>query len=115
MTRILIANATIWDGTGGKPYPGDVLVEGNRIVSIAKGGGQPRGVNEQVVDGTGLFLMPGMVEGHAHLSFENAASTEDLVAPIPEEQVFATARSAKALLEAGFTSAYGASEAKQRL
>ena len=115
MTRTLITNANIWDASGGAPYAGDVLIEGNRIRSIKKGGGEPRGVGDQVIDGTGLFLMPGMVEGHAHLSFENAACTEDLVAPIPEEQVFATARSAKALLEAGFTSAYGASEAKQRV
>ena len=115
MTRVLITNATIWDATGSKPYTGDVLVEGNRIASIAKSGGQPRGLNEEAVDGTGLFLMPGMVEGHAHLSFENVAATEDLIKPSPEEQVFATARGAKALLDAGFTSAYGASEAKLRL
>lgn len=115
MTRVLITNATIWDATGSKPYTGDVLVDGNRIASIAKGGGQLRGLNEEAVDGTGLFLMPGMVEGHAHLSFENVAATEDLIKPSPEEQVFATARGAKALLDAGFTSAYGASEAKLRL
>ena len=115
MTRVLITNATIWDATGSKPYTGDVLVEGNRIASIAKGGEQPRALNEEAVDGTGLFLMPGMVEGHAHLSFENVAATEDLMRPSPEEHVFATARGAKALLDAGFTSAYGASEAKLRL
>ena len=56
-----------------------------------------------------------MTEGHAHLSFENVSSVEDLIRPAPEEQVFAAARGAKALLEAGFTSAYGASEAKLRL
>jgi imidazolonepropionase-like amidohydrolase len=115
MTRVLITNATIWDATGSQPYTGDVLVEGNRIASVTKSGGQPRGLNEEAVDGTGLFLMPGMVEGHAHLSFENVAATEDLIKPSPEEQVFTTARGAKALLDAGFTSAYGASEAKLRL
>jgi imidazolonepropionase-like amidohydrolase len=56
-----------------------------------------------------------MVEGHAHLSFENVTATEDLIVPTPEAQVFAAARGAKALIEAGFTSAYGASEAKLRL
>jgi imidazolonepropionase-like amidohydrolase len=56
-----------------------------------------------------------MTEGHAHLSFEAVAATENLITPPPEEQVFATARGAKALIDAGFTSAYGASEAKLRL
>ena len=115
MTRVLIANANIWDATGGKPYTGDVLIEGNHIQSVTKGGGQSRGVSDRVLDGTGLFLMPGMVEGHAHLSFEAVTATEDLITPSPEEHVFTTARGAKALIDAGFTSAYGASEAKLRL
>jgi imidazolonepropionase-like amidohydrolase len=116
MTRVLIANANIWDASGGKPYAGDVLVDGNRIASVTKGGGRRGGaVGDQVLDGTGLFLMPGMVEGHAHLSFEAVAATEDLIRPSPEEHAFITARGAKALIDAGFTSAYGASEAKLRL
>jgi imidazolonepropionase-like amidohydrolase len=115
MKRVLITNATIWDATGGKPYAGDVAIEGNRITGVTKGGGQPRGVSDQVVDGSGLFLMPGMTEGHAHLSFEAVTATEDLITPSAEEQVFTAARGAKALIDAGFTSAYGASEAKLRL
>ena len=86
MTRILITNASIWDASGETPYAGDVLVEGNRIRSIKKGGGEARGVNDQVVDGTGLFLMPGMTEGHAHLSFEAVAATEDLITPSPRSR-----------------------------
>ena len=62
-----------------------------------------------------MFLMPGMVEGHAHLSFESVTSTEDLITPPPEEHTLLTARVAKILLDHGFTSAYGASEAKLRL
>ncbi len=115
MNRTVIANATIWDGTGAKPTVGDVYIEGNRISAITPVGAQPRGVNDQVLDGTGKFLMPGMTEGHTHLSFENVTATEDLIKPTPEEQVFTAARGAKALIDAGFTSAYGASEAKLRL
>ena len=59
--------------------------------------------------------MPGMTEGHAHLSFDAFTCTEDLIAPPPEEHVLLTARVAKTLLDHGFTSAYGASEAKLRL
>ena len=62
-----------------------------------------------------MFLMPGMTEGHAHLSFDSVTSTEDLIIPPPEEHTLLTARIAKTLLDHGFTSAYGASEAKLRL
>jgi imidazolonepropionase-like amidohydrolase len=59
--------------------------------------------------------MPGMVDGHSHLSFENVAQPDDLVKPPPEEHTLLTARVAKLLLDQGFTSAYSASEAKLRL
>lgn len=115
MGRTLIQNATIFDATGTAPFKGDLVVEGNRIVSITPAGRSPDGTAETVIDATGMFCMPGMTEGHAHLSFENVCATEDLITPYPEAQVFTTARGAKALIEAGFTSAYGASEAKLRL
>jgi imidazolonepropionase-like amidohydrolase len=117
--RILISNATVFDATGAQPFTGDVLVDGNTIAAVGPKGqlrGQVAGAAaERTIDGTGKFLMPGMVEGHAHLSFENVTATENLITPTPEEQVFTAARGAKALIDAGFTSAYGASEAKLRL
>jgi imidazolonepropionase-like amidohydrolase len=115
LTTILIANATVFDATGAAPFSGDVLVDGNRIASVAPAGAQPRPAADTVIDATGKFLMPGMTEGHGHLSFENATATEHLITPTPEEQVFTTARGARALYDAGFTSVYGASEAKLRL
>jgi imidazolonepropionase-like amidohydrolase len=109
----LIRNATIFDATGAKPYTGDLLVDGNRIAAVGAGAGAQPADTE--IDATGLFCMPGMTEGHAHLSFEGVCATENLITPSPEEQVFTAARGAKALIEMGFTSAYGASEAKLRL
>ena len=114
MARTLIANAMIFDGTGKAPFKGDLLVEGNRIVAVTPAGAAAHQA-ETTIDAAGRFCMPGMTEGHGHLSFENATATESLITPTPEEQVFAAARGAKALLEAGFTSVYGASEAKLRL
>jgi imidazolonepropionase-like amidohydrolase len=115
MGKTLITGAAIWDATGAPVYRGDVLIDGNRIAAIARQPGGLEASGAAQIDGTGLFLMPGMVEGHAHLSFETVAVTEDLIRPAPEEQVFMAARGAKALIDAGFTSAYGASEAKLRL
>ncbi len=38
MDRTVIANATILDGSGDAPFAGDVLVEGQRIVAVQRGG-----------------------------------------------------------------------------
>lgn len=115
MTKTLIQGAKVWDATGAPAFDGDVLVEGNKIRAIGKPGQLQTAGVDAVIDGKGKFLMPGMTEGHAHLSFENVKATEDLITPSPEAHAFITARGAKALLDAGFTSAYGASEAKLRL
>lgn len=115
MVRTLIRNATIFDATGARPYTGNLLVDGNRIAAVGAGAAETGAEADSVIDATGLFCMPGMTEGHAHLSFEGVTATENLITPTPEEQVFTAARGAKALIEMGFTSAYGASEAKLRL
>jgi imidazolonepropionase-like amidohydrolase len=119
VARTLIQNATIFDATGAKPFAGALLIDGNRIAAVAAKGTRDLsaelGPNDRVIDAGGRFCMPGMTEGHAHLSFEGVTATENLITPTPETQVFTAARGAKALIEAGFTSAYGASEAKLRL
>jgi imidazolonepropionase-like amidohydrolase len=114
VARTLIQNATIFDATGAKPFGGDVLVDGNRISAVTPGGGIKTKA-DKTIDATGLFCMPGMVEGHAHLSFGNAAGTEEIIGPSPEAHTLITMQGAKDLITAGFTSAYGASEAKLRL
>ena len=115
MDKILIVGARIWDASGSAPFDGDALIEGNRVRAVSRVPGQLSQVGCQVVDARGMTLMPGLVEGHAHLSFEAVTATEDLIAPPPEEHTLLTARVAKVLLDHGFTSAYGASAAKLRL
>jgi imidazolonepropionase-like amidohydrolase len=115
MGKTLITNARIFDGTGSKPFAGDLLIEGNRIHAVAPAGDLAGDGADFIIDAGGRFLMPGMTEGHAHLSFDAFTCTEDLIAPPPEEHTLLTARVAKTLIDHGFTSAYGASEAKLRL
>jgi hypothetical protein len=62
----------------------------------------------EVIEAGGMTLMPGLVEGHAHLSFGNAVASTDLGDLPPEEHTLLTARNAKTLLDHGFTSAYSA-------
>src|ERR1700761_2758832 len=115
MNKILFVGGRIFDGSGAASFDGDVLIEGNRIRAVSRTTGQLAQGGCQVIDAQGMTLMPGLTEGHAHLSFEAVTSTEDLISPPPEEHTLLTARVAKVLLDHGFTSAYGASAAKLRL
>jgi imidazolonepropionase-like amidohydrolase len=115
MNRILFRNAQIWDGSGAEPFPGDVLIEGQRIKTIARTLNQLQADGATIVEARGRTLMPGLVEGHAHISFGGAVNDSDLGNIPPEEHVLLTMRNAKTLLDHGFTSAYSAATSKLRL
>jgi imidazolonepropionase-like amidohydrolase len=114
MSRVLFQGAMVWDGSGAERFPADVLVEGNRIRSIARGGGLSA-EGAEIIPCRGRTLMPGLVEGHAHISFGGAVHDSDLGDIPPEEHLLLTMRNAKTLLDHGFTSAYSAATAKLRL
>jgi len=99
----LIANAQVWDGENDERYPADVLIENNRIAAVARGHGQIRRDGAEVIDGGGMTLMPGMVEGHCHLSFVGPARNQDLGEIPPEEHLLRTCRNATFILDHGFT------------
>src|SRR5579875_2509774 len=115
MDRTLFVGAMVWDGSGAPPFPGDVLVEGNRIRTVARATGQIPTDGADVIDAAGMTLMPGLCEGHAHLSFGGARKNSDLGDIPPEEHTLLTMRNAKTLLDHAFTSAYSAASAKLRL
>ncbi len=109
MARILVTGAAVFDGTGAPPFPGEVLVEGNRIRAVATGTGKIARDGAELVDGGGATLMPGLVEAHAHLSWPSAVDRIINAASIPpEEHLLITARNARITLDHGFTSAYSA-------
>jgi len=112
MARTLIKGARIFDATGAAPFVGDLLVDGNTIAAVGPGLAADDAL---VVDGAGKFLMPGMTEGHGHISFDGITATEGLMIVPPEEQALASARNARLLFDHGFTSIFSASEAKQRM
>ncbi|HWA45616.1 MAG TPA: amidohydrolase family protein [Hypericibacter adhaerens] len=115
MSRVFFRNAMVWDGSGANPFPADVLVEGNRIRTVARSTGQLSADGATVIDCQGKTLMPGLVEGHAHLSYGGAVNDSDLGNIPPEEHVLLTMRNAKTLLDHGFTSAFSAASSKLRL
>ena len=113
--QTLIVNGNLWDGSGGAAYAGEVLINGSRIEAIARGTGRIPAEGVQRLDARGMTVMPGLVEGHAHLTFCGATKNTDLGDIPPEEHVLETMHNARTLLEAGFTSAFSAASAKMRL
>ncbi|EQB14314.1 N-acyl-D-amino-acid deacylase family protein [Novosphingobium lindaniclasticum] len=62
MHDIVIREATIVDGSGGRPFIADLAIDGDRISAV---GGQI-GPGRQEVAGKGLALMPGIIDAHTH-------------------------------------------------
>ena len=120
MNNTLFMNVLIFDGTGSAPFPGDVLVTGNRIQNVHPSAETIEPANDAAneterIDGRGACLMPGLVEPHGHISFTDVAALKDLGEIPPEEHVLKTMHNAKLLLDSGFTSVYSAASAKPRL
>ncbi len=110
----LIANASIFDGTGQEPFRGAVRVEAERIAAVIPGADTPDAAGATVIDGRGATLMPGLVESHAHLGLADM-SLQDLDRLPIEEQMLITVRNARTMLDCGYTSAFSAASAKPRL
>jgi imidazolonepropionase-like amidohydrolase len=116
---VLFTNVRILDCTGEYPYTGDVLVQGNRIKQVTRGGSRftagSTASAATVIDGMGATLMPGLIDAHLHLSWNNAPGIEPIQMMPPEEHTLVTAEMAKLVLDAGFTAGRGAAAAKPRL
>jgi imidazolonepropionase-like amidohydrolase len=63
---ILIKNATVLTVTHGKIENGSVLIHNGKIAEVGKMVNAPAGA--KVIDATGKFLMPGIIDSHAHLA-----------------------------------------------
>ena len=60
---LLIAGGTIYDGTGGPPFLGDIGLSGGLIRAVGRLG---RGRAAAVVDASGLAVSPGFIDVHDH-------------------------------------------------
>jgi imidazolonepropionase-like amidohydrolase len=68
--RILVNDVTVIDGMGGSSLPHrDVRIEGSRIAGIAPAGAVAPKPGTEVLDGRGKFLLPGLTDMHAHVTY----------------------------------------------
>lgn len=108
--RTLIRNISIFDGSGVPPIPGAVMIEGDRIAAVLTDAAAIEAAGaDQIIDGEGGTLMPGMVDSHTHLTWGSSVEKiyHQFILP-PEELKVAAWRNARVLLDHGFTSLYSA-------
>ena len=115
MTRTLLTNVHVIDCSGAEPFHGEVLIEDTRIAAVANTPGEISAAGAVTLDGQGRWLMPGLVESHAHLSIDNTDDLAALGRIPPEEHTLLTMHNARLYLDHGITSCISAAAAKPRL
>ena len=77
--KILIENGMIIDGTGSKEYVDSVLLENGLISAIGKEAKTNLEDNQiKKIDATGKTVMPGLIDAHCHITFDEPTSNDEL-------------------------------------
>jgi len=99
---IVLHAARLFDvGAGKIVTPGEVLVEGERIVAAGTSVARPAGA--EVIDLGDTTLMPGLIDAHVHLFLHPGAEDLQTVEESVPERTILAALAAKDDLMAGFT------------
>ncbi|MFN3146155.1 MAG: amidohydrolase family protein [Paracoccaceae bacterium] len=80
MTDLIIENGRIIDGTGKPAFEGSVLVEDGKVaaVGVAADSAAKKKPGLRRIDATGQTVMPGLIDTHCHLSFDDAGSNSEI-------------------------------------
>jgi len=104
METTVFQNANVLDCTGKDPYPGTVVVAGDRIQAVGPSDqiSPPRDASS--IDLDGMTLMPGLIDAHTHLGMLVADETVSVEDRHPgATYAFYVARQIKECLISGFT------------
>ena len=109
---IVITNARMIDGTGKDPVDNSaIFIQGERIESIntmdALDGRSLEDYFE--IDVKGKTVLPGLIEGHYHISYTDVLELSDLDLKLPpEECTVLAAQNGELILRCGYTSVFSA-------
>jgi imidazolonepropionase-like amidohydrolase len=114
MTRnstLVILNGTLIDGSGNPPVPNEaIVIEGNRIRSVGR---LPEDIQLEdlahvdVIDASEQWILPGLIDGHCHLSFgfpQMSGVPSSHGTTSAEFSTLRAARNAQTVLRSGVTS-----------
>src|SRR6516165_8331141 len=105
--RLLIKNGTLIDGSGCDPVPKTlVVVEGNRITHVGPADSPIRleSPDDTVIDATGKFILPGLIDAHCHISLHQGALPGMKYTSSAEFCTLWAAHAIRRVLRAGVTS-----------
>ena len=75
---VLLKNASIIDGTGSAAYLGHIQIKDDRILSVSKQDITAENDSAESIDLEGKFIMPGLIDAHCHISFDEPKSNDEL-------------------------------------
>ena len=78
VNSIILKNASIIDGSGKEPYLGHVQIIDDKIDSIVNDENVLITDNAKVIDLSGKFILPGLIDAHCHISFDEPRSNDEL-------------------------------------
>ena len=84
-SRLVIRNVVVVDGKGTPPRgPSDIIIEGNKIQSVRSANRRENAYQkeEHILNGTGMYLLPGLINIHAHIHDSRAGQ------PLPFEYIY---------------------------
>lgn len=104
---VVINNGVLIDGTGAAPVPGtSVLIQGDNILAV----GSPAEVaavtppDAERIDAAGATIMPGLIDSHCHITFDDVQSNDELFFHRPAvSSALVTGFNLRKLLHAGVT------------
>jgi imidazolonepropionase-like amidohydrolase len=108
--RTILRGVSVLDGVRPPQPSRSVLIDGDRIAAIGDGAAIETRPGDSVLSLAGKTVMPGMVSGHFHATFDGATLA---VAPLGVDQppgvlMLRAANNVRRALECGFTSVVGA-------
>jgi imidazolonepropionase-like amidohydrolase len=103
--RTLLENGRIVDGLGNPPVQGSVLFDGSGILRVgAVGEADLGGLPVQRIDARGKTIMPGLIDAHCHVTFDEPRSNDELFFHRrPGLAAIIAAQNAQKVLQAGVT------------
>ena len=104
MTKTMITNGVLIDGTGNNPIQDAVVViENEKIIYAGSKTNYTERGDEKVLDVKGKTILPGMIDSHVHMTMEYAPLEERMSTPF-SYMFYKAAEYLKATLHAGVTS-----------
>ncbi len=99
MAALALRGGMVWDGITEVAHEATVVVDQGKISFIGVDAGAA-----STVDITGCTVLPGLIEGHAHLCFNAASNWREIYdTDTPARMLLRMAANGRAMLEAGIT------------